>query len=62
MPFELTNAPATFQRLMNKLLSGCDWNFVFVNLDDLLVVSQSFEEHLIHHIDKVLQRLQEAGL
>jgi len=61
MPFGLTNAPATFQRLMNKLFSGCDWNFVFVYLDDLLVVSQSFEEHLIH-VAKVIQRLQEAGL
>ena len=61
MPFGLTNAPATFQRLMNKLFSGRDWSFVFVYLDDLLIVSQSFEEHLVH-VEKVLHRLQEAGL
>jgi len=61
MPFGLTNAPATFQRLMNELFSGCDWNFVFACLDDLLIVSQTFEEHLIH-VEKVLQHLQEAGL
>ena len=53
--------PQTFQRLMIKLFCGCDWNFVFVYLDDLLIVSQSFEEHLIH-VERVLQRLQEEGL
>ena len=46
MPFGLTNTPATFQCLMNQLFSGKDWNFVFVYLDDILIVSKSFEEHL----------------
>ena len=55
MPFGLTNAPATFQRLMNQLFSGNGWNFVFVYLDDLLIVSQSFQEHL-EHVEKVLTR------
>ena len=45
MPFGLTNAPATFQRLMNQLFSGEQWRFVFVYLDDLLIVSQSAAEH-----------------
>ena len=61
MPFRLTNAPATFQRLMNQLFSGNTWNFVFVYLDDLLIVSRSFQEHL-QHVGKVLTRLEEAGL
>ena len=59
MPFGLTNAPATFQRLMDKLFTG--WNFVFIYLDDILIASKSFSEH-ITHITQVLQRLQEAGL
>ena len=59
MPFGLTNAPATFQRLMDKLFNS--WNFVFIYLDDILIASRSFSEH-ITHIMQVLQRLQEAGL
>ena len=61
MPFGLTNAPATFQRLMNQLFCGKAWDFVFVYLDDLLIVSKSVQEHL-GHLKKVLDRLDEAGL
>ena len=61
MPFGLTNAPATFQRLMNQLFCGKAWDFVFVYLDDLLIVSRSVQEHL-GHLKKVLDRLDEAGL
>ena len=61
MPFGLTNAPATFQRLMGKLFSGRDWNFVFVYLDDILIASQTVEEHL-DHLQKVFQQLRESGL
>jgi len=61
MPFGLTNAPATFQRLMNKLFSGKEWEPVFVYLDDILVVSASFEDHL-RDVGLVLDRLKEAGL
>ena len=61
MPFGLTNAPATFQRLMNQLFSGDEWRFVFVYLDDLLIVSKSIQEHQ-EHCKKVLARLRQAGL
>jgi len=61
MPCGLTNAPATFQRLMNKLFTGAKWNFLFVYVDDLLIVSKTFEEH-IRHIEQVLKQLDEAGL
>ena len=61
MLFELTNALAMFQRLMNKLFSGAELNFMFVYLADILIVSMSFEEHL-KHVEKVLQQLKEVGL
>ena len=61
MPFGLMNAPATFQRLMNRLFSGKEWEPVFVYLDDILVVSASFEDHL-RDVGLVLDRLKEAGL
>ena len=61
MPFGLTNAPTTFQRLMNQLFSGEEWKFVFVYLDDLLIVSQTVQEHQ-EHVKKVLTKLQQAGL
>lgn len=61
MPFGLTNAPATFQWLIDKLFGGKEWAFVFIYLDDILVASNSIEEHL-EHVSKVLRRLTEAGL
>ena len=57
MPFGLQEAPATFQRMMDKLLDG--WgHFANAYLDDLVVFSSPWPEHMQHHI----QRLQEAGL
>ena len=61
MPFGLTNAPATFQRLMSQLFNGREWDFLFIYLDDLLIVSKSMSEHL-EHLEKVLNRLMEVGL
>ena len=61
MPFELCNAPATFQRLMQAVLSGLEWRVCFVYLDDILVCSRSFQEHL-QHLNLVIERLRRAGL
>eukprot|EP00253_Pinus_taeda_P016206 PITA_16206 len=49
MPFRLMNAPATFMRLMDDILLPFTNSFVVVYLDDILIFSQSWEEHL-HHI------------
>ena len=61
MPFGLTNAPATFQRLMDRILRNEIEEFVQVYLDDIIIYSKSWEEHL-GHIQIILERLEEAGL
>ena len=61
MPLGLSNAPATFQRLMNSIFhEGLD-HFCTVYLDDILIFSASIEEHL-HHIEWVLNRLRQNSL
>ena len=61
MPFGLCNAPATFQRLMNIVLSGIQWSRCLVYLDDVIVVGRTFKEH-VENLGVVLQRLREANL
>lgn len=61
MPFGLKNAPATFQRLMDRLKSGLGSRNVLVYLDDLLVLSSTFDEHL-DDLKAVLDRLRKFGL
>ena len=61
MPFGVTNAPATFQRLMNTLFKDELDDFVLVYLDDILIFSQSLQEH-IRHIRQALEKLREAKL
>ncbi|CAF4636209.1 unnamed protein product, partial [Rotaria magnacalcarata] len=53
MPFGLTNAPATFQRLMDLVLGGLKWSCALVYLDDIIVYSTSFDDHL-YHLELVL--------
>ena len=61
MPFGLCNAPATFQRLMDRVLSGLKWSTCLVYFDDIMVVGTSFADHL-SNIGGVLARLRGAGL
>ena len=61
MPFGLCNAPATFQRLMNKVFANGLDKFIAVYLDDILIFSQSLEEHW-EHLRWALARLREAKL
>ena len=59
MPFGLKNSAQAFQRLMNRVLSGLER--VFVYLDDILVASSSWDQHLLD-LHAVLGRLRDAGL
>lgn len=61
MPFGLKNAPATFQKLMTRVLSGLLGKFVHVYLDDIIVYSHTYDDH-IAHLHQVFERLQEHGL
>ena len=61
MPFGLCNAPGTFQRLMECVLRGLTWQIALIYLDDVLVYSRTFEEHL-HHLRLVFDRFRAAGL
>ena len=61
MPFGLCNAPATFQRLMETVLSGLAREKCFIYLDDVLVVGITFEEHA-NNLREVLTPIREAGL
>lgn len=61
MPFGLCNAPATFQRLMNTLLSDLIDKCVCVYLDDIVIYSKTLDEH-VEHIRQVLDRLNLEGL
>ena len=46
MPFGLSNAPATFQRLMEQVFTGLHWSTCLVYLDDIIVFSRTVAEHL----------------
>ena len=61
MPFGLCNAPATFQRLMNRIYSGITYKYVVVYLDDTNVFSRTFDDH-IKHLREVFTRIRNAGL
>lgn len=61
MPFELTNAPSTFLRLIDHVLCACLGRFVVVYFDDILMHSHSLEEH-VDHIRLMLEVLRTEKL
>ena len=56
MPFGLRGAPATFQRMVDRLLDGFN-DFASAYIDDIIIFSGTWEDHLYH-----LRRIQETGL
>ena len=61
MPFGLKNAPATFQRGADVILSGLRWKSCLVYLDDIIIFSRTIEDHF-KHLGEVLHLLSRAGL
>ena len=61
IPFGLCNAPAFFQRTMDKVLTGLIGVSVFVYLDDIIIFSKNTVDH-IKHIQNVFNRIRDAGL
>ena len=61
MSFGLCNAPATFERMMEIILSGLHWETCLLYIDDVIIFADSFEQHL-ERLSEVLSRLQTAGL
>lgn len=61
MPFGLTNAPSAFQRLMNQIFGAATDDFLLVYLDDLLIFSKTWEDH-IKHVKQVMDTLEKHKL
>ena len=61
MPFGLTAAPTTFQRLMEQVLHGLHGKTLLLYLDDVIVISPDFASHL-KRLEDVFEWLQDAGL
>ena len=61
LPFGLTGAPSTYQRLMECVLRNLSYKICLIYLDDILVYSRTFEDHLCH-LRQVFDRLRHANL
>ena len=59
--FGATNAPATFQRLMDNCLGELNMNWCIVYLDDIIIYSQDAASH-IERLEAVFWKLAKAGL
>ena len=61
LSFGLTNAPSTFERLMEMVLNGLIGKRCLVYLDDIIVFGTTFDE-AVAHLQSVFHRIREAGL
>lgn len=61
MPFGLRNGPSIFQRVMQGILSQYLWLFCLVYIDDIVVYSKSYEDH-IENLDLILGAIEKSGL
>lgn len=61
LPQGLKGSPSTFQRVMEAVMRGLTWKFCLIYLDDIIVFSRTFNEH-ISHLRQVFDRLRAANL
>jgi len=61
LPFGLATGSQVLSRLLDKIFGDIKFKYLYHYLDDLIIYSSSFEEHLIH-LREVLARLRNAGL
>lgn len=60
VPFGLSTGAAVLSGILDRVFSDLKFEFVYHYLDDLVIFSESFEEHIVH-VREVLQRLRKAG-
>ena len=61
MPFGLCNAPSTFERLMETIFAGLQWDTLLIYLDDIIVFGKTIDDEL-HRLSVVFRRLRCANL
>ena len=61
MSMGLCNSPTSFQRLLDLVLRGLTWSSCLVYVDDIIIMSKSFPDH-VEHLRSVLQRIRDARL
>ena len=61
MPFGSKNAPPTFQRLMDRILLGLTWKTCLCYMDDIIIFSKSFTQHIID-VEKIIKICSNANL
>src|SRR6202050_5431152 len=59
MPFGYKNGPSTFQRIMQNVLAPFLWIFMLVYIDDIVIFSLAFKDH-ISHLDQVFRAIEES--
>ena len=52
LPFGLCNVPSTFQLLMESVLRGLNWKICLIYIDDIIIFSKSFGQHLAHIVSR----------
>ena len=61
LPFGLCNSPSIFQQVMQNILAPYLWLFCLVYIDDIVMYSTSYEDHIVH-LDKVLGAIEHLGI